>query len=138
MRIQYKTDLPDLNQYFLLFNSAGWNEDYKLTKEELYSTLKKSYYNVPVYDNEKLIGFGRVISDGVLHAMIHEMIVLPEYQGTSIGREILNMLVKECLKNNIRDIQLFCAKGKRKFYEKYGFGARSEEEPGMELLKPQV
>ena len=138
MRIQYKTDLPDLNQYFLLFNSTGWNEDYKLTKEELYSTLKKSYYNVPVYDNEKLIGFGRVISDGVLHAMIHEMIVLPEYQGTSIGREILNMLVKECLKNNIRDIQLFCAKGKRKFYEKYGFVERSEEEPGMELLKPQV
>ena len=48
------------------------------------------------------------------------------------------MLAEEFLKNNIRDIQLFCAKGKRKFYEKYDFMARSEEEPGMELFKPRV
>ena len=84
IRIQYNTDLPDLDQFFSFFNSTGWNDDYKLTKEDLYSTLGKSYYNVSVYDNEKLIGFGRVISDGVLHAMIYEMIVLPEYQGEKI------------------------------------------------------
>ena len=66
MQLQYKTDMPDCKQYFLLFESTGWNEEYMLSKEELYSTLEKSYYNVSVYDEGKLIGFGRVISDGIL------------------------------------------------------------------------
>jgi GNAT superfamily N-acetyltransferase len=135
MKIQYKTDLPDRDQYFSLFQSTGWNDEYMLSKDELYLTLSKSFYNVAVYDGEKLIGFGRVISDGILHAMIYEMIVYPEYQGKGIGKEILKMLIKECKKNNIRDIQLFCAKGKREFYEKYGFVARQEDAPGMQLIK---
>ena len=133
MQLQYKTDMPDCKQYFMLFESTGWNEEYMLSKEELYATLEKSYYNVSVYDEGKLIGFGRVISDGILHAMIYEMIIYPEYQGKGIGKEILSMLVEKCKTNNIRDIQLFCAKGKRKFYEKYGFVARPDDGPGMEL-----
>lgn len=67
--------------------------------------------------------------------MIYEMIIFPEYQGKGIGKEILNMLVEKCKTNNIRDIQLFCAKGKREFYEKYGFVARQEDAPGMQLIK---
>ena len=124
MQLQFKTELPDCKLYFMLFESTGWNEEYILSKEELYSILEKSYLNVSVYDAGKLIGFGRVVSDGILHAMIYEMIIYPEYQEKGIGKEILNLLVNECKRNNIRDIQLFCAKGKRKFYEKDGFAAR--------------
>lgn len=135
MHLQYKTDLPDCDQYFSLFESTGWNDEYVLSKEELYSTLPKSFFNVSVYHLGKLVGFGRVISDGILHAMICEMIIYPEYQGKEIGKEILNLLVKRCQASNIRDIQLFCAKGKRKFYEKFGFVVRSDDRPGMEFKK---
>lgn len=130
--IQFKTELPPVEQYFELFNTTGWNEEYGLTKEELYETLLKSYHMVSAYENSRLVGFGRILSDGVLHAMIYEMIVVPDYQGKGIGREILNRLVQKCKEDNIRDIQLFCAKGKRKFYEKHGFTAREEDAPGMQ------
>ena len=135
MSIKYKTDLPDITQYFQLFESTGWNEEYKLSKEELYSSLSKSYFTISAYEGEKLIGFGRILSDGILHAMIYEMIVYPEYQGKGIGAKILNVLVQKCLDDKIRDIQLFCAKGKRGFYEKYGFSARPEDAPGMDYKK---
>lgn len=131
--IQYKNELPDIDQYFNLFESTGWNEEYKLNKEELAVSIKNSFYCVCAYDERKLVGFGRFVSDGILHAMIYEMIILPDYQGKQIGSQILKMLLDKCFDLNIRDIQLFCAKGKRSFYEKHGFTARPDEGPGMEF-----
>ena len=61
------------------------------------------------------------------------MIVLPEYQGQGIGRAILKDLVAKCKAHGIRDIQLFCATGKIRFYERYGFKARPDDAPGMEI-----
>jgi GNAT superfamily N-acetyltransferase len=135
MNIEFSESTPDIDKYFLLFESTGWNEDYRLSKEDLYNTITKSYYCVSAYDADKLIGFGRIMSDGILHAMIYEMIIYPNYQGKGIGRELINMLLKKCFENNIREIQLFCAKGKRQFYEKQGFGARPDDGPGMDYKR---
>lgn len=132
--IEYRETIPEKENYFSLFRSTGWNDEYCLSEEALHSTLEKSFYCISAYDGEQLVGFGRIMSDGILHAMIYEMIVLPHYQGRGIGGEILKILVRKCVENNIRDIQLFCARGKRSFYEKFGFIARSEEAPGMDYL----
>ena len=134
MNVIYKTDIPDCEQYFSLFESTGWNVKYRVSKEELFTAVKRSYFSVSAYSSERLIGFGRVLSDGILHAMIYEMIVCPEYQKKGVGSKILNMLMKKCLDNKIMDIQLFCAKGKRNFYEKHGFASRSIDCPGMEYI----
>ena len=132
MNIEVKNAIPDIESYFDLFETTGWNKEYRLSKEELNSTLINSYYCVSVYDADKLIGFGRILSDGILHAMIYEMIVDPDHQGKGLGRTIMNELLSKCFEDNIRDIQLFCAKGKKQFYEKLGFVARPDDGPGME------
>jgi GNAT superfamily N-acetyltransferase len=133
MSITYNESLPLKDQYYELFESSGWNEDYQFTPEEVYQAIKNSWYMVSVFDGEQLVGYGRVISDGIHHALIVDMIILPEYQGKGIGTEILDMLVKRCQENRVRDIQLFCAKGKFPFYGKYGFEERPQDAPGMEI-----
>jgi hypothetical protein len=45
------------------------------------------------------------------------------------------MLIEKCKLHNIKDVQLFCAKGKRGFYEKLGFEARTDDGPGMQYSK---
>lgn len=132
MALKYLCEQPDPDRFFLLFESTGWNDEYKLTKKELAAALKKCFYCVSAYDDEELVGFGRMVSDGILHAVIYEMIVKPEYQRKGIGAKILNMLVNKCQQGNIRDVQLFCARGKKGFYEKYGFMARPNDAPGMQ------
>ena len=82
---------------------------------------------------EKLVGFGRMLSDGLLHAVLFDVIVLPEYQRNGIGAEIMNRLLDKCKKHQIRDIQLFCAENKLSFYEKMGFQPRPDNAPGMEI-----
>ena len=135
MKITFKTEPPQIDAYFELFESTGWNEEYHLSKDELLFSISNSYYTLSAYDNDRLIGFGRIVSDGILHAMIYEMIINPDYQGKGIGGDILNMLIQKCLDSNIRDIQLFCAKGKRGFYEKYNFVARPDDGPVMDYKR---
>ncbi len=124
--------LPAREHFFSLFETTGWNTKYELTKDELYFALKNSWYCISIYDQNNLVGFGRIISDGIVHALILDVIVLPEMQGEGIGKEIMNKLILKCKKHNIRDIQLFCAKDKAGFYEKLGFERRDENAPGMQ------
>ena len=133
--LAYSTAAPPIDMYFHLFESTGWNVEYRLSKEELETSLRNSFHFISVYDEDRLVGFGRIVSDGILHAMIYEMIVLPDYQNRGIGSEVLERLLKKCREKNIRDVQLFCAKGKRTFYEKHGFEARPNDAPGMQLKK---
>jgi GNAT superfamily N-acetyltransferase len=135
MTITLSDQLPDKNEYFSLFITTGWNTNYKASPDELEKTNKNSWLVISAYEENKLVGFGRVVTDFVLHAMIYDMIVLPDHQGRGIGTKILKALVKRCKEQGIRDIQLFCAKGKRAFYERNGFDARAEDAPGMQLRK---
>lgn len=135
MQITLKEQLPDKQEYFNLFITTGWNSIYNATPEDLEQANKNSWIVLSAYDGGKLMGFGRVVTDFVLHAMIYDMIVLPEYQNKGIGTMILKRLLQKCKEKNIRDIQLFCAKGKREFYEKHSFEARPDDAPGMQLRK---
>ena len=138
MAIEYSIRIPPKEAFFQLFQTTGWNEEYQLRLDQLYEALQHSWDAVSALDDGRLVGFGRVIADGVLHALIVDMIVLPSHQNRGIGRAILNRLVERCRASGIRDIQLFCARGKSGFYERCGFLARPEDAPGMECKRPEV
>ena len=82
---------------------------------------------------------GRVISDGVLHAFVTEMIVHESTRGRGVGTELLRRIVEHTVERGITDVQLFAAAGRRPFYERNGFVARPDNAPGMQLLQlPQA
>ncbi len=135
MPIEYRRDMPDLSAFCALFETTGWNTRYQASPEELAVALRNSRWLAAAYAGDCLVGFGRVVTDGSLHAMIYDVIVLPEWQQQGIGSQILEMLLERCIAHNIRDVQLFCARGKRDFYEKRGFFARPDEAPGMQYRR---
>lgn len=131
--LKYTSQIPDRSKFYELFETTSWNQKYKLTADELYKALKNSWYSLSAYDNSSLIGFGRIICDGVVHALILDLIVHPDFQNRGIGSQILNKLVGKCRQHKIRDIQLFSVKGKAEFYRKNDFKERPEGAPGMEI-----
>jgi GNAT superfamily N-acetyltransferase len=137
MTISVRTELPPPEQFSQLFQTTGWNDEYQLSPAELGRSLESSWYAVAAYDGERLVGFGRMVSEGVMYAMIHDMIVAPGFQGQGLGTRILDMLVSRCLEANIRAIQLFSARGKREFYEQHGFVVRPADAPGMQYRREQ-
>ena len=134
--IEYRSEVPAPADYAALFETTGWNAKYHASPADLIRAASNSWLVLTAYDRDRLVGFGRVLTDQVLHAMIYELIVHPEYQGQGIGGFILDRLVERCRQAGIHDIQLFCARGKRSFYEKRGFVARPHDAPGMYYRTP--
>ncbi len=133
-KVVYREKLPTLAAYHQLFETTGWNQAYRADKDELYEAISSSWYGLSAYDNDDLVGFGRIISDGVLYALICDLIVKPSYQGQGIGSTLLNKLIVRCRAQQIRVIWLFSAKGKSSFYKNFGFVERPTDAPGMQML----
>jgi ribosomal protein S18 acetylase RimI-like enzyme len=134
--IEFRDILPAIDDYYDLFDTTGWNKEYNFNKRDLEKAIKNSWYTLSIYDFDKLVGFGRIIADGVHHALIVDLIIHPDYQGKGLGTQLLERLVIRCKKYSIRDIQLFAAKDKYGFYEKLKFKIRPINAPGMQLMKP--
>jgi len=123
-------EVPTAIELEALYATTGWGEHDRSVFER---ALAGSWLVATAQRDGKLIGIGRVISDGVLHAFITEMIVAPKERGAGIGAELLQALVTACAERGITDVQLFAATGRRAFYERNGFAARPEDTPGMQL-----
>lgn len=80
--------------------------------------FENSYAVVFAFDEDRMIGFGRALSDGAYQAALYDIAVLPEYQGQALGRTIVENILchlPEC------NIILYAAVGKEGFYEKLNF-----------------
>lgn len=131
--IDFCTDCPASEEYYKLFLTTDWNDEYCFTKEEIERSIRNIWYTISAYAGKELIGSGSILSDGIHHALIVNMIVHPDYQNQGIGTTILRLLVKKCRECKIRDIQLFAVENKSRFYEKFGFIARPNTAPGMQF-----
>lgn len=94
--------------------------------------FEASYTTIFVFDSDRLIGFGRAISDGVYQAAVYDCAVNPEYQGNGIGKLIIQNIMQQV--SNFTVI-LYASPGKESFYQKYGF---RKMKTGMALFtKPE-
>lgn len=72
-----------------------------------------------VRDDGRLVGAGRALADGVDTSYVCDVAVLPDYQGTCLGKQIVARLVE--LSRGHKKIILYAVPGKEPFYRKFGF-----------------
>src|SRR5574341_679881 len=83
---------------------------------------------ISAWDDDRLVGFGRVLTDYVYRASIWDVIVHPDYQGQDIGTGIVERILHH---PDLKQVELFwlCTRDKQAFYERLGFSAN--EQTGM-------
>jgi GNAT superfamily N-acetyltransferase len=119
-----KKDLPS-EQLHKLFMSVGWSDG-----SETSDMIKN--YNIPftnstlvisAWENERLIGAVRVLSDKIFRSIIYDLFVLPEFQNKGIGKE----LVKRCIEHFPNSEWLVQTTEKiASYYEKNGFKVNND------------
>jgi ribosomal protein S18 acetylase RimI-like enzyme len=81
--------------------------------------FEASHTTIFVYNTDnRLIGFGRAISDGVYQGAIYDFAVLPECQGQGIGTAIITTIMARLSHCHLI---LYASPGKEGFYERHGF-----------------
>ncbi len=120
MEIKYTVNLPTKKELFSLYECLGWNDFLQLSQEQLLKAIEQSWYSVYAYHQEKLIGTGRIISDGIINAYLCGLGVDPNYRNKGTGTEISKRLVEYCKSSNLH-IQFFCEEKLLPYYENMGF-----------------
>ena len=114
-------------RYTITKQRINWNEAVvvferaplgKRDPEKLERAFESSYAVVYVFDSVKLIGLGRALCDGEYQAAVYDVVMLPEYQGKGIGKEIMKRLWDQL---PVENIILYAVPGREGFYEKCGF-----------------
>jgi len=123
MQVEIVEKLPSSDEYNQLRAAVGWGV-YEPTVIE--KALPRSLYCVCAYDHAVIVGMARIIGDGGLVYYVQDVIVKPEYQGLGIGTALMDRVMAyirtHASHNSI--IGLMSARGKERFYERYGFVAR--------------
>lgn len=133
--IKYLERTPSAEEFNYLTNSVGWGIRENLIVEE---ALKNTLYSICVYDDNKLIGYGRIIGDKTIFLYIQDVMIIPEYQNKHIGTGIMEKLLAQInmykkVNPNIRTY-LGASKGKEFFYEKFGFISRPNKDLGAGMI----
>ena len=81
--------------------------------------FEASHTTVFIYEDSKVIGFGRAISDGEYQGAIYDVVVLPEAQGKGIGKIIMQTILDQLPGCNLI---LYATPGMEDYYKKLGFG----------------
>ena len=125
-----------VSEYNKLRDSVGWRQ---IDRQRAEKGLDNSYYTIAAYDEERAVGFARVIGDGGYMYLIADVMVDPQYQGQGIGKAILGY-INEWLDSLAQGdlfvmVNLMSTKGNEGFYEKSGFVRRPNDEMGAGMVR---
>ena len=133
--INIKENVKNVKEFNLLYDDVGWGAyDEKITQKALDNT----FYSVSVYDDNKIVGYGRIIGDTICFLYIQDIMVKPEYQGNKIGTMIMNKLLEKIneIKQENPDLRVYlgASKNREEFYEKFGFIKRIDADLGYGMI----
>lgn len=138
MNIIYQENALSYEAYYALRENIEWTQlDATQTKD----ALRKSAYDIIAMDNQKVVGMGRVIGDGIYYLIV-DVIVHDAYQGKGIGRSIskhlLDYIEKQTPQGSKASVLLISASNKEPFYEKLGFTCIPDQMNGSGMKKSVI
>ena len=130
-----KENVKNVEEFNSLYDAVGWGAyDEEISKKALDNT----FYSISIYDEENIIGYGRIVGDAICFLYIQDIMVKPEYQGKKIGTMVMNKLlekVEEIKKENpYLRVYVGASKDREKFYEKFGFVKRIDAGLGYGMV----
>ncbi|PTE70126.1 GNAT family N-acetyltransferase [Staphylococcus devriesei] len=131
--IRYSNESPEPKAYCDLRVKAGMSPK---SEEAARKGLSNACFSIMIYDDDVLIGMGRVIGDGGTAFQIVDVAVDPAYQGQGYGRMILEKVMAyiESIVMKGSYVSLIADYPADKLYEKFGFKSTEPKSGGMYIV----
>jgi aralkylamine N-acetyltransferase len=115
-----------------LYRSAGWwRED--MDPSKLHELISGSYLFALAIEisTGRPVGMGRVLSDGIADAYIHDVVVLVQWRRRGVGKMVVSALLEGCRSRGIGWIGIVAQPGTEKLYRSLGFEPMEGHVPMM-------
>lgn len=117
MNITYKTTKENINwqEVSEVLKNSGLSDHPSWEQEIIFTN---SYAVVFAYEEDRIIGVARALSDGVCQAAIYNVAIDEKYQGYGVGRKLIETLLEQLKGQNVI---LYTHPQTVALYEKLGF-----------------
>ena len=106
------------------------------TKEQTERAIKNSL-PFGVYKGENQVGFARVVTDYATFAYLGDVFILPQFQGSGLGKFLMETIIEHPDLQNFRR-WILATKDAHALYEKFEFSALRHPERWMEKCAPNA
>ncbi len=132
MKPEFQVELRKISteEYQRLRSTTNWGQ---IPNDHVSKALEKDLFSVCILENDKVVGIGRVIGDGVIYFYVQDVIVLPQFRNQGVGQLIMNQ-IENYLDQMAPDgafVGLMAAEGTEGFYQNFGYQSRPKSGPGM-------
>ena len=107
----------DLEQLQGLLRQTGWANQRSV--EGIQKMLAGTPLTLGAWEGERLVGFVRVITDGIYRALIDDVVVEESKRGTGIGSELMRRVIERLV--GVEEVFLRCGEHVVPFYERHRF-----------------
>jgi ribosomal protein S18 acetylase RimI-like enzyme len=104
--------------------AAFWAKGRSL--EDLTTAIANSDPVITVWDGDQLIGHARATSDGVYRATVWDVVIHPGYQGSGLGRKLVQTVLSHPKVCQVERTYLMTTH-QQSFYERIGFVCNSSQ-----------
>jgi predicted GNAT family N-acyltransferase len=108
---------PSLMDLMHLFAQVDWARERKVADVE--KMLKNGDWMVCLYEDDQLVGFARIITDGCFRGLLDDVIIDENHRGTGLGEKLMYEILQ--LGKPLDTLFLNAALDMEQFYEKFGF-----------------
>ena len=132
MRLSQRLERPHVAQLHELYQHEWWTQG--RTREDVERMLDGTTYvfGFCTDSDNRLVGFARVLTDGVFKGMIFDVIVASPYRQTGLGARLMNAILEHPVLRTVRHLELYCLPEMMAFYEKWQF---STEVSGVKYMR---
>ena len=95
-------------------------------QRQICTMLSNSAVVISLWENNRLIGFGRATSDLVFRAVLWDVVIASDYQGLGMGKLIIEAILTNKKINSVERIYLMTTNSSE-FYKQLGFKINHEQ-----------
>lgn len=126
MKVATNLSSKHIEQLHLLYQSEWWTKG--RTLEDTIKCVKGSQICIGITDeNEKLIGFVRVITDFIYKALLLDLIIKKENRESGLGEKLISLVKEHQKLKEVKHFELYCLPELEEYYAKYGFSSEVGE-----------
>ena len=95
-------------------------------KKQICKMLSHSAVVISLWEQSRLIGFGRATSDLVFRAVLWDVVIASDYQGLGMGKLIIEAILSNKKINSVEKIYLMTTNSSE-FYKQLGFNINKKQ-----------
>jgi ribosomal protein S18 acetylase RimI-like enzyme len=124
-----------INALICLYQEAKWWSAETDNRDLIKAIITGSHCFCVATVDQKIIGMGRAISDGVSDAYIQDVAVLKAFRHKGIATQIITRLIEKLEVDGIGWIGLIAENNTADFYHRFGFTPMENSAPMLRLRK---